>query len=259
MLPRVALVRAPNPGPMTLEGTNSWVVGDAGGAVVIDPGPADADHVGRLVEGRRLLAVVLTHRHADHSHALPLLEETLPVFSADPLLARRSTALRGGERLRLQDVELEIIATPGHTDDSVCALLHGGDGGLLFTGDTLLGGRTGGFVSRQTGSLEQLLASLERLSAYVGVPGLPGHGETIDDVGVRAAGALAHRRERLDRLDRLLREDPAADLAALVRARHPGSPERQAHARWMLRTELEYLDAHGRLDPRFLRPGLTAS
>lgn len=251
---RVRLVRAPNPGVMTLSGSNSWIVSGAEGDILIDPGPADASHAAALSRGHRLRAVLITHRHVDHTGALAHLDDHVPVFSADPLIARRTAPLRGDELLRLQDVELRVLATPGHTDDSVCYLLGGGHGDVLFTGDTLLDGRRVSFVSRHTGSLDRLLTSLELLSGFTGVHGLPGHGGVIADVGAQAASALAHRRQRLERLERLIREDPGTDIAALVRSRHPKAPEKWANARWMLQVDIEHLRAHGRLDPHSLAP-----
>ena len=251
---RVRLVRAPTPGARPPAGSNRGLVRGAAGDLLTDPGPADASHAAALSRGHRLRAVLITHRHVDHTGALAHLDDHVPVFSADPLIARRTAPLRGDELLRLQDVELRVLATPGHTDDSVCYLLHGDRGDVLFTGDTLLDGRRAGFVSRHTGSLDRLLASLELLSGFTGVRGLPGHGGVIADVGAQAASALAHRRQRLERLERLIREDPDTDIAALARSRHPNDPEKWANARWMLQVDVEHLHAHGRLDPRFVPP-----
>jgi glyoxylase-like metal-dependent hydrolase (beta-lactamase superfamily II) len=234
---------------MTLDGTNTWTVEVDTGVLVVDPGPPDRGHLDRVIGGSPLAGVLLTHRHGDHAAALEVLPESTPVFAADLALARGAEPLREGVRLVFPPVAIEVLATPGHTDDSVCLRIETGDGPFLLTGDTLLGGRHGTFVSRHTGDLAALLSSLQRLCLLTGLRGLPGHGDDIADVGAHASAALAYRRLRLERLEQLLRAEPDLDLEEHVAARHPTDPMRRSAAMWMTRVESEYLRSEGRLPP----------
>ena len=138
----VHLVRANNPGPLSLAGTNTWVLtgGDSGKTIVIDPGPALVEHLDAIRALGRPVAIVLTHQHADHSEAAPALaaEFDIPVYAALPELAIGTRPLTDGVDIEAAGRALTVIATPGHTSDSVC--LAAGQG--IFTGDTLLGGST---------------------------------------------------------------------------------------------------------------------
>lgn len=245
--PHIELVRAANPGPMTLGGTNTWILRGDGGSILVDPGPADADHVARIIDDE-VVCAVLTHRHGDHAGALALMPSGLPVFSADPTLCRHTTALEGGEVLRTAGFEVVVIATPGHTDDSICLRLRCRGVDALLTGDTLLGGRRSTMISRHTGSLAAQLRSLQHLTAFHGVRGLPGHGDEIPDVGVHAAAALAHRRRRLDDLERRMRADPDCDFEELVRSRLEVGDGRFDVAVRMLRLEADHLIESGRVN-----------
>ncbi len=110
---------APNPGPMTLQGTNTWVVGDPAGGppVVVDPGPRDAEHLQRVLAacGGRIAAVVLTHRHLDHSEGAARLAELgrCRVRAVDPAWATDPTGLGAGEVIASPGATLEVVATPG--------------------------------------------------------------------------------------------------------------------------------------------------
>ncbi|MEJ5867480.1 MBL fold metallo-hydrolase [Pseudokineococcus sp. 5B2Z-1] len=205
-------VLAPNPGPMTLEGTNTWVLGLGGGAVVVDPGPDDEGHLRRVLEvadrlgGTRL--VVLTHHHDDHRAGAPRLAALAgaPLRAADADLqggaARGTPGLGDGDALDLPGARLAVVAAPGHTGDSVGLLLEGpGEGALLLTGDTVLGRGTS-VVAHPDGDLAAYLATLGRLAALVDDRGvvalLPGHGPVVDRPGEVVAALAAHRRARLE-------------------------------------------------------------
>ena len=180
----VTEVRAPNPGPMTLDGTNSWVLATPGGrTVVVDPGPADEAHLAALAAYRPSL-ILVTHRHPDHVEGLPPLLELVgdvPVWS------------EGEVRRSLDGLDIALIATPGHTADSVCFRVEEGGERVVVTGDTILGRGT----TIVDGDLGDYLRSLERLAGLGAVPVLPGHGPALADCGAAAYAYLAHRRARL--------------------------------------------------------------
>ncbi|BAS17492.1 beta-lactamase-like protein 2 [Arthrobacter sp. Hiyo8] len=135
---------APNPGPMSLDGTNSYVIAapDAAGVVVVDPGPLDESHLAALAAAGPVELVLITHRHKDHTEASEVFHELTgaPVRAADPAYCHGGEPLRGGEVIEAGGVEIRVLATPGHTSDSVCFHLPGdGPDGSVLTGDTILG------------------------------------------------------------------------------------------------------------------------
>ena len=123
--PYLRMIRAANPGPMTLEGTNTWLVGNPGrgAVVVVDPGPLLDDHLDAIVEAAPggIAAVVLTHRHLDHSEGAAALAEKAGcgVRAADPELRVGTDGLEDGDRLEVPGASLTMVPTPGHTSDSV--------------------------------------------------------------------------------------------------------------------------------------------
>lgn len=206
----LAVVLAPNPGPMTLTGTNTWIVGDPAQAppLVIDPGPADPGHLDAVLDaaGGRIGGVVLTHWHEDHSEAAPVLADRTgcPVRAADPRFGRGPYGLEEGDLIETAGATLRVHATPGHTADSVSLLLTGADRvRRLLTGDTVLGRGTT-VIMHPDGDLAAYLESLTRLSDLVAVEGvrelLPGHGPVVTDPAGWLAFYRAHRRERLDQV-----------------------------------------------------------
>ena len=210
----VASVLAPNPGPMTLGGTNTWVLGDPalGPVVVVDPGPEDDGHLGRVLEvaGGRVATVLLTHRHPDHSEGAASFARRsgCAVRAVGPAWRTGSEGLGDGTVLEAAGVRIEVLSTPGHTSDSVSLLViplapgsDRADGGVeLVTGDTVLGfGST--VIARPDGDLGAYLGSLDRLLEVVAERGvariLPGHGPVVDDPEGMLVGYRQHRRERL--------------------------------------------------------------
>jgi glyoxylase-like metal-dependent hydrolase (beta-lactamase superfamily II) len=220
--PEIERIVAPNPGPMTLEGTNTYLVGESP-AYVIDPGPALAGHVEavRAAAERRggLGGILLTHSHDDHAGAAGMLDAEV-----------------------LESGPLEVVPTPGHASDHVCFLL----GRVCFTGDLILGeGST--FVPPDGGSLVAYLDSLRRLSELDLELLCPGHGPYVTEPRTKVEEYLEHRLERERKL--------VAALGAGERSR-----ERLLQAAWddvpvamrpaaavVMQAHLEKLEAEGRL------------
>ncbi|UOW01620.1 MBL fold metallo-hydrolase [Agrococcus sp. SCSIO52902] len=193
-------ILAPNPGPMTLEGTNTYVIG---GEIVVDPGPADVDHVERLVAVQPRL-ILVTHKHTDHTEAATELARSTGAVlrGLDPDECYGGEPLADGEWIPVGDVELQILATPGHTHDSVSIVVPGR---AVLTGDTILG-RGSTVIMHPDGAIAPYLASLDRLEALGDLQVLPGHGEPLPSVAAVAREYRAHRLERLDQVRAALRQ-----------------------------------------------------
>ena len=245
--PEIARIVAPNPGPMTLEGTNTYVVG-RDPAYVIDPGPAIESHVEavRAAAGERggLSGALLTHSHADHSAAVsllgaPLLWGEVSDLDEGAMVAPALTAARAGEV-----GPFEVIPTPGHAADHVCFAI----GGVVFCGDLVLG-RGSSIVppAAMGGSLAEYMASLALLRAMELGLICPGHGPWITEPEAKLAEYAKHRLERERKL-----------LAALEAGER--EPDRLLEAAWddvplamrsvaavAMTAHLEKLEAEGRL------------
>ena len=216
---RATCVLAPNANIMTLDGTNTWVLREPGArrSVVIDPGPPDAGHLAAVEEAAGPVGVVLlTHHHADHSEAAREFAERMGcgVRALDPAYRLGEEGLGDGDVVEVDGLEVRVVATPGHTADSLSFLVPAEQ--AVLTGDTVLGRGTT-VVAHPDGQLGAYLDSLDRLHALAEAHELeriwPGHGPVID----QALGALdyyiAHRRERLDQV--------RAALAELAAEPHP--------------------------------------
>ncbi|WP_329015868.1 MBL fold metallo-hydrolase [Micromonospora rifamycinica] len=241
----VTLLRAPNPGPMTLEGTNTWLLRAPGAehAVVVDPGPADETHLAAVAAYGSVGLVLITHGHPDHTEGAPRLSELLggaPVRAADPAHTIGGAPLTGAAPLGGSGLTIDLVPTPGHTADSVCFLVSDGTERVVLTGDTILGRGTT-VVAHPDGNLGDYLASLERLGAYQGIAALPGHGPALADCGAAADFYLAHRRARLDQVRAAVAAGArtAPEVVATVYA----DVDRSLWwaAEWSVRAQLEYL------------------
>jgi glyoxylase-like metal-dependent hydrolase (beta-lactamase superfamily II) len=203
-------VLAPNANMMTLDGTNTWVLREPGArrSIVIDPGPPDASHLDAVAElAGEVGVVLLTHHHLDHSEAAKEFAERMGcgVRALDPAHRLGSEGLGGGDVVELDGLEVHVVATPGHTADSLSFVLPAE--GAVLTGDTVLGRGTT-VVAHPDGQLGAYLDSLDRLHRLAAENEIgtiwPGHGPVIDD----ALGALdyyiAHRAERLQQVESAL-------------------------------------------------------
>lgn len=190
---RIERVLASNAGPFTGPGTNTWLLESAGEVVVIDPGPIEDPHFEAIVAAigqRSVASVLVTHSHSDHAPlANPLAKElgvpayghsAGPDFDPDLLLSDGSTVPVG-------EIVLQVIYTPGHSDDHLCFLT----GRILFTGDHIMGGS-----SVMVEDMGRYLRSLERLQAIELERLYPGHGEEIDEPQAVISWYLAHRMQR---------------------------------------------------------------
>jgi glyoxylase-like metal-dependent hydrolase (beta-lactamase superfamily II) len=185
---------------MSLDGTNSYILGAEArsSVVVVDPGPLEESHLHALADGPVGL-ILVTHRHADHTAGTARLHELTgaPVRAADPAHCHGGgEVLRDNEVIHASGVEIRVVATPGHTSDSVCFHLPGDGQGSVLTGDTILGRGTT-MIDYPDGTLRDYLASLDRLEALGAATVLPAHGPVLPSV---ADTARAYRNHRLERL-----------------------------------------------------------
>jgi glyoxylase-like metal-dependent hydrolase (beta-lactamase superfamily II) len=220
--PLASVLLERNPSPLTLEGTNTWVLRAPGEerCVVVDPGEDDPPHLGAVAAHGPVALVLLTHRHADHAGGARRFAELTgaPVRALDPSLVLGSEALGDGDVVAAAGVELRVVATPGHTSDSVSFLLDGpGAPTAVLTGDTVLGRGTT-LIAHPDGRLGPYLDSLRRLADLApGTPVLPGHGPELPDAAAVATAYLAHREQRLDQVrDALAQLGPDASARAVV-------------------------------------------
>jgi glyoxylase-like metal-dependent hydrolase (beta-lactamase superfamily II) len=215
---RARCVLAPNANIMTLDGTNTWVLREPGArrSVVIDPGPQIESHLDGVAELAGHVAVVLlTHGHLDHSEAAKTFAERVGcgVRALDPEQRLGAEGLTDGDVVAVDGLEVHVVATPGHTADSLSFVLP--QERAVLTGDTVLGRGTT-VVAHPDGRLGAYLDSLHRLHALAEARELtsvwPGHGPVIDDALGALDFYLAHRRERLDQVRGALSTlDPQAD------------------------------------------------
>lgn len=251
------VVLAPNPSPLTLEGTNTYLLGTPGSGevVLVDPGPDLIAHrraVDAAAAGRdaAVVAVVLTHHHADHAQAAAWADDWgAPLWAFTPALIESAQAepLRDGEVVRCAGVGLEAVHTPGHCSDHLC--LRVVETGVVLTGDHVLG-RGSSLVAHPDGDMAHYLASLRRLGE-LGAPALyPGHGPVVDDPGGVVAGYLVHREERERQVLAALRLGDRTPAGIVARVYADVDPELHPAAERGVRAHLRKLVAEGRAATR---------
>jgi glyoxylase-like metal-dependent hydrolase (beta-lactamase superfamily II) len=224
-------VLAPNPGIMTLDGTNTWVLREPGSgrSIVVDPGPLHDEHLEAVAAvAGEVEAVVVTHHHLDHTEAARSFAERMGcgVRGLDPEQCWRSDPVADGEVLSVGGLDVEVITTPGHTTDSISLLVEA-DGALL-TGDMVLGRGTTVIV-HPDGDLGSYFDSIARMRSLVTsgrVSSLwPAHGPVLPDAAGTLDHYVVHRRERLAQVEVALQRlgRTPTDLPADV-AEHPTLP-----------------------------------
>lgn len=239
-------ILAPNPGPMSLEGTNTYVVGEAP-AYVIDPGPDDEGHVAAVraaaEERGGIAGVLLTHSHSDHTAAVPLLGAPVlfgKVGSGDELSGRPTGA--GPEAGKVGP--FTVVPTPGHAADHVCFLL----GEVCFCGDLVLG--TGSSIvppASLGGSLAGYMESLERVLELDPELLCPGHGPWITDPRAKVREYAEHRLDRERRLVAALDAGERSRERLLAEVWDDVPEVLRAAAAFAMQAHLEKLEAEGRL------------
>ncbi|WP_026117084.1 MBL fold metallo-hydrolase [Nocardiopsis valliformis] len=203
---RAGCVLCPNPGPMTLEGTNTWILREPGarGVVVVDPGPHDERHLERVArtvqeQGAQVLMTLVTHRHFDHGEGSRYFSELTgaPVHAVDPQMRVSGSGLEDDQLIRADGLELRVLATPGHTDDSICLFLEADS--AILTGDTILGHGT--TVIDGDDGLAPYMDSLYRLRDLTREHQvrtlLPGHGPILTSPLAALNSYIDHREARL--------------------------------------------------------------
>jgi glyoxylase-like metal-dependent hydrolase (beta-lactamase superfamily II) len=184
---------------MTLEGTNTWVLRDSASqsCVVVDPGPLSERHLAEVAACGPVDVVLLTHGHLDHSEGARRFAELTgaPVRALDPAMRLGEEGLGDGDVVAAAGLELRVLATPGHSSDSLCFVLED----AVLTGDTVLGRGTT-VVAHPDGVLRDYLDSLRRLRELGDLTVLPGHGPELAAAGVVAEQYLAHRTARLEQV-----------------------------------------------------------
>lgn len=234
--PEVLRIVAPNTGPMTLEGTNTYLYG-SGPCAVIDPGPDDAGHLDAIRETAEqrggIGLVLLTHSHGDHADGAGRLGADV-VQPGD-----------GEERFGLR-----AVATPGHAPDHVCLMTADG---VCFSGDLVLGaGST--FVPPDGGSLAAYMDSLRRMQAEPITLIAPGHGPWITDPTAKLAEYVEHREMRERRLLAALERGERSRAALLAEAWNDVPPEMREAAAMVMQAHFDKLAAEDRLPAADLTP-----
>lgn len=248
---RVARILAPNPSPMTLTGTNTYLVGQDTLAVV-DPGPDLPEHLDAIVaavEARGKLAVSLvTHHHDDHLPAAHRLRERLGVpIAGHADLPGVDRPLRHEERVVVSGATLRAIETPGHTDDHVCFLLE--EERALFSGDLIAGTGTV-VVGAGRPDLARYLASLEFVATLEPRVILPGHGPLVSDAAAKIREYLEHRLGRERQIVAELARGGRSIDAIVTVIYADVRPDLHPAAARNVRSHLWKLEAEGRAEER---------
>jgi glyoxylase-like metal-dependent hydrolase (beta-lactamase superfamily II) len=238
-----SVLLADNPGLMTLDGTNTWVLRGPGNEeiVVVDPGPDDDAHIAKVAGLGRIALALISHRHGDHTDAIDKLVELTgaPVRSAGSgFLRGLSAELTDGEVIDAAGLRITVLATPGHTADSLSFVLDD----AVLTADTVLGRGTT-VIDAEDGNLADYLESLRQLRGLGPRTVLPGHGPELTNLEAVATGYLAHREQRLEQVRSALRAlgDDATTRQVVEHVYVDVDEELWDVAEWSVQAQLDYL------------------
>lgn len=228
LAPQVRRILAPNPSIFTGPGTNTYLIGEDQLAV-IDPGPVDEVHIGRIAAAGagRIRWILVTHTHPDHSPAAAALAartgaEVLGYDARDDFVP--DTEIGDGWKLRTAEFELSALHTPGHASNHLCYLLDRQR--TLFSGDHIMSGSTV-VIAPPDGDMAaymQALGRLETLKPPV-LSIVPGHGDVIDDPGAKIGEYISHRNVREAAIHAALSECGRATVEEIVAAVYTDVPE----------------------------------
>lgn len=255
------VVLCDNPSEMTFEGTNTVILRAPGSStsVVVDPGPEDGGHAERVAAlAGDVKLILVTHRHADHTDGIDALRDLVgaPVRAVQERFCRDAAPLVDDDEVAAAGLDIRVLATPGHTADSVSFEVRAAGAGFtapadcVVLGDTILG-RDSTVLDSTDGDLGDYLGSMELLAARAGgVTGIPGHGPDVEDTG-RAAQVLGqHRRDRLEQIV-AARAELGRDASAAAITKHiyrDVSPRLLMAAEQSTLVALRHLDRLDRLD-----------
>jgi glyoxylase-like metal-dependent hydrolase (beta-lactamase superfamily II) len=240
---RILRVLAPNADVYTLDGTNTWIVGEDP-AVVIDPGPEIPSHLEEVARAAGRVGVVLvTHDHPDHAPGAAAFAASVEA----PVLAYRldgAEHLRDEQVVRADGIALTVVSTPGHTSDHVAFFEP--TAGALFTGDAVVGRGTS-FIDPPGGDLAQYLRSLKRMQGLGARTIYPGHGPVVLDAPAKLQEYLDHRAQREEQLLAALAEGPATIHSMVERIYAAYPPDVRPLAARSLLANLLKLEGEGRV------------
>lgn len=198
--------------------------------MVVDPGPEDLGHLKAIVDVGNVVLILITHRHGDHTDGIDRLHELTgaPVRAALPEHCRDGEPLSDGDTIVAAGMRIQVIATPGHTSDSVSFRIPHDEPETIITGDTILG-RGSTMIDYPDGSLGDYLRSLNVLGRHSGAMVLPAHAGPLHDIQEICEELTEHRLERLDQVRSVLNElGSGASLEAITDAVYADVPEESA-------------------------------
>jgi len=222
--PLVRRITAPNPGPLTGPGTNTYILGKEK-IIVLDPGPDDSVHLEAILAAtdNKIDTIVVTHTHDDHSPAAkPLAEKTgalligasYPDDGYQDMTFQADKKIHHQELLSTHELVLEAIHTPGHVGNHFCYLLK--EEGMLFTGDHIMEGSTVVIIP-PGGDMADYIASLELLKQYPIQSMAPGHGQLILQPMDYVNYLIAHRLKREQKVIEGLKKSGPISLGDLTK------------------------------------------
>ncbi len=243
--PLVRRLIAPNPGPFTGPGTNTYLVGSGDFRAVVDPGPENPKHIDRIMEAleaekAKVELILVTHSHPDHLPGARILRErTGAPLAADGSIRGVDRPLSHGQRIPLPSCSVEALFTPGHAGDHFCFLMN--QDGALFSGDLILGKGT-----VTVNDMDDYLASLRSLQSLGIRSILPGHWHPVDDAEEKIAEYIDHRLERERQVIAALRAGDRTTFAIAQRIYPPDlDPRLRAASRASVAAHLLSLEKRG--------------